>query len=105
MQRTIKTKSGQILILPTPEEDAQITAAALSDPDAYPLTDEEWEKIKHKVIRGRPPAETTKELISIRLSPNVVEQFRASGSGWQTRIDAVLQHWLKRHDASQVPRL
>lgn len=36
-----KTKSGRILELPSPEEDAQITAAALTDPDNPPLTDEE----------------------------------------------------------------
>lgn len=105
MQKTIKTKSGQILILPTPEEDAQITAAALSDPDAYPITDEAWEEIKHRVIRGRPLSEAPKERISICLSPNVLQKFRSSGNGWQTRIDAVLQHWLKRHDASQIPKL
>jgi hypothetical protein len=29
------------IYMPTPEEDAEITAAALSDPDAQPLTDEE----------------------------------------------------------------
>lgn len=48
-------------------------------------------------LRGRPPAETTKERITIRLSPEVVEQFRASGPGWQTRIDAALKDWLKDH--------
>lgn len=33
-------------ILPTPEEDAAITAAAMSDPDAIPYTDTEWEAVK-----------------------------------------------------------
>ncbi len=89
----------------TDAEDAAITAAALSDPDTVLITDELWESVKSRAKRGRPATGMTKERISICLSPNVVEQFRASGSGWQTRIDAVLQHWLKRHDASQVPRL
>lgn len=39
----------------------------------------------------------TKERITIRLSPNVVESFRATGAGWQTRMDAALQDWLKNH--------
>lgn len=39
----------------------------------------------------------TKERITIRLSPEVVETFRASGAGWQTRMDAALQDWLKTH--------
>jgi hypothetical protein len=33
-------------IVPTPEEDAEITAAAMDDPDARPLSDNEWELVK-----------------------------------------------------------
>ncbi|AJP47425.1 hypothetical protein PG1C_01055 [Rugosibacter aromaticivorans] len=39
----------------------------------------------------------TKERITIRLSREVVDQFRDSGEGWQTRVDAALQDWLKSH--------
>ena len=48
-------------------------------------------------LRGRPKAAVTKERITIRLSQDVVEQFRASGTGWQTRMDAALKDWLKTH--------
>ena len=84
-------------ILPTPEEDAAITAAAMADPDAVPLTDEEWKRAKPAARRGRPFAAVTKERITIRLSPEVVRQFRATGDGWQTRVDAALKDWLKTH--------
>ena len=84
-------------ILPTPEEDAAITAAAMSDPDAIPYTDTEWEAVKPTLKRGRPRAAVTKERITIRLSPEVVQAFRASGEGWQTRVDAALRDWLKSH--------
>lgn len=47
--------------------------------------------------RGRPKAEVTKERITIRLSPEVLQSFRATGDGWQTRIDAALKDWLKTH--------
>jgi uncharacterized protein (DUF4415 family) len=93
----LKTKSGRRVELPTPEEDAIITAAALSDPDALPLTDKEWEAVKPTIRRGRPLAEVTKERITIRLSADVVERFRASGAGWQTRMDGALKDWLKNH--------
>jgi len=43
-------------ISPTPEEDAAITAAAMSDPDAMPLTDEEWETVQPFVRVGGVPA-------------------------------------------------
>ena len=48
-------------------------------------------------LRGRPKAAVTKERITIRLSQEVVERFRASGDGWQTRVDAALKDWLKDH--------
>lgn len=48
-------------------------------------------------LRGRPKAEVTKERITIRLSPEVVGAFRATGDGWQTRIDGALKDWLKTH--------
>ena len=47
--------------------------------------------------RGRPPAEVVKDRITIRLSPDVTAAFRASGDGWQTRIDAALRDWLRTH--------
>ena len=90
-----KLKPGTIF--PTPEEDAAITAAALADKDALPFTDEEWERVKPLARVGRPFAAVTKERITIRLSREVVDQFRASGDGWQTRIDLALKEWLKTH--------
>ena len=44
-----------------------------------------------------PQKSPTKERITIRLSPDVVEQFRATGDGWQTRVDAALKDWLNSH--------
>jgi uncharacterized protein (DUF4415 family) len=45
-------------------------------------------------VRG-PQRAPTKERITIRLSPEVVRSFRATGDGWQTRVDAALKDWLK----------
>jgi len=47
-------------------------------------------------VRG-PQKSPTKERITIRLSREVVKQFRESGEGWQTRVDAALREWLKSH--------
>jgi len=43
---------------------------------------------------GRPKADTTKVPIAIRLSPDVVAYFKATGAGWQSRIDAALHEWM-----------
>ena len=50
-------------------------------------------------VRG-PQKAPTKERVTIRLSRNVVESFRSTGEGWQTRVDAALQDWLKKHKLS-----
>nr|WP_275790987.1 BrnA antitoxin family protein [Rhizobium gei] len=41
--------------------------------------------------KGRPPIDNPKEQISIRLSPDVIQAFKATGKGWQTRIDDALR--------------
>lgn len=43
-------------------------------------------------VKAAPKVSTT-----IRLSPDVIEAFRAAGDGWQTRIDAALKDWLRTH--------
>ncbi len=53
--------------------------------------------LRHKLSGRGPQKAPTKERITIRLSREVVEQFRASGHGWQTRIDTALKEWLETH--------
>lgn len=52
--------------------------------------------LKKLGIRGAQKA-PIKERITIRLSPDVVQTFRATGDGWQTKVDAALRDWLKTH--------
>jgi uncharacterized protein (DUF4415 family) len=52
--------------------------------------------LKKLNVRG-PQKTPTKERITIRLSPEVVQRFRDTGDGWQTRVDAALKDWLKSH--------
>lgn len=40
---------------------------------------------------GRPKSSAPKKPVSLRLSPDVVEKFKASGPGWQTRMDEALK--------------
>jgi uncharacterized protein (DUF4415 family) len=42
-------------------------------------------------LRGRPPIEALRKLISIRLDQDVIELYKASGKGWQTRINETLR--------------
>lgn len=47
--------------------------------------------------RGRPPSANPKAHVNLRLDSEVVEAFRATGRGWQTRLNAALKDWLKTH--------
>jgi uncharacterized protein (DUF4415 family) len=91
-----KLKPGTIL--PTPEEDAAITTAAMSDPDATPLTDAEWKSAKPLARIGRPPS--TKPLkvpTTIRFDADVLAALKLSGKGWQTRVNEAMREWIKTH--------
>ncbi|MCF8156653.1 MAG: BrnA antitoxin family protein [Rhodoferax sp.] len=91
MQKYLTLRDGRKILLNTPEEDAQITAAAMSDPDAQPLTDEEWALVLPTVRRGRPPSEVKRPMVSMRLDPDLVAHLRASGKGWQTKLNAAVR--------------
>ncbi|MBS9721113.1 BrnA antitoxin family protein [Tianweitania sp. BSSL-BM11] len=40
---------------------------------------------------GRPPVPNPKQAVSLRLEPEVLEKFRATGAGWQRRMNDVLK--------------
>ena len=114
MSATLKTGSGRVVDLPTDEEDARINAGIAADPDS-PELDEEWFKRARPTAAVLPPdvcaglvamrrrpgergpqKAPTKERISLRLSRDVVETFRATGDGWQTRIDDALREYVTK---------
>ncbi|HMW01682.1 MAG TPA: BrnA antitoxin family protein, partial [Acidobacteriota bacterium] len=47
--------------------------------------------------RGRPVSANPKAHVNLRLDSDVVAAFRATGRGWQTRLNAALKDWLKSH--------
>jgi len=91
------------LALITPEEDAAITAAAASDPDNPPLTAMDMSAFRpaadtapdlvaaYKRRGPKTGASGAKKQVTLRIDPDVVEHFRATGDGWQGRINAVLR--------------
>ena len=91
-------------ILPSAIEEHEIARQAVIDNTV--LTAEMIKKIQpvnqfpelgFLVKMGRPIADNPKKAVSIRLSPDVLSSFKATGRGWQTRIDNALRDWLKEH--------
>jgi uncharacterized protein (DUF4415 family) len=88
----------------TDEEDAAITAAALADPDNPPLTEEFWKNAQPmsperlRRLRGQcgpQKSKPLKQLVSLRLDPDIVAHFKKRGPSWQSRINATLRKTLK----------
>jgi uncharacterized protein (DUF4415 family) len=86
------------IVMPTVAEDKAINAAAISDPDAQPLTPKQLKAmVPLAALRGRPKSDNKKQLVSVRYSQEVVEYFKSTGAGWQSRMDSVLLKYVARH--------
>ena len=58
---------------------------------------EVFPELSASIRKGRGPNKLpTKRLVSLRLSPEVIEHFKSTGSGWQSRIDETLRKAVKR---------
>jgi uncharacterized protein (DUF4415 family) len=74
---------------PAPVSDAAIRRAVKSDPDAAPILGAEWFKRAKLFTPG------SKTPISMRIDDEVLNWFRASGRGYQSRINAVLRAYVE----------
>lgn len=45
--------------------------------------------------RGRPKSDAPKRQVTLRLDGDVIDRLRASGPGWQVRVNQVLRDWLR----------
>ena len=92
----------------------------LSKVDAHIITAEEYEEIPEvtdaffeqadlhnngELIRkGRPMADSQTVLLSVRYSPEVIAYFKATGTGWQKRMDEALKEWIKNRSTKQLDK-
>jgi uncharacterized protein (DUF4415 family) len=77
-----------------------------TDQDSPHTTVSDWEGAVLKqggVVIGKartrgPNTHPTKEQVAVRYSPDVLAAFRATGAGWQTRMNDALRDWLRTHN-------
>jgi uncharacterized protein (DUF4415 family) len=79
-----------------PEWTDEDFARAKPFKDVFPKQYAAWEK-----QRGRPPIETPKKAISFRLAADVVDGIKASGRGYNVRVERALRALLAKEGAVQ----
>jgi len=97
MPNTIKTRAGRVVIMPTPQEDAEIQRGIDADPDTIEITPDLMARMKPFKARGRPRLDSPKVQLSMRYDADIIEAFKAGGDGWQTRMNNALRDWLRIH--------
>ena len=92
-----KTSKRPNVVMPSMKHDKQIVAAAKADPDAEPLTPKQLKAmVPLRALRGRPKLANPKQLVSVRYSAEVLDYFKSTGEGWQSRMDGVLRQYVAR---------
>lgn len=79
--------------LPADDQPFDVDSPELDDAffaQAKPPAEVLGEEFVAKARRGRPKAVNPKREVKIRLDAEVVDYLRASGPGWQTRVNAAL---------------
>lgn len=72
------------------DEETAIQVGILRDPDTHELTAEEAARLQPARRRGKQKA-PVKVRVSVRLDADLVAQLRATGAGWQTRLNGLLR--------------
>lgn len=79
----------------TPSERARVLGCEpdLTDPDAPDFSLEMRTELTR--LRGRPRGQGRKEATSLRIDKDVLAAYRATGRGWQTRMNDALRVWIE----------
>ena len=92
-----KASKRPTVVMPSTKEDKRIVAAAKADPDAQALSPKQLKAmVPLRTLRGRPKLANPKQLVSVRYSAEVLEYFKSTGEGWQSRTDGVLRQCVAR---------
>ncbi len=79
----------------TAKEEAKMADAVVVKGGGYAAVQSALAQKRRRGERG-PQVAPTKQLVSVRYSPEVLQYFKATGSGWQTRMNDALLEWVNK---------
>ena len=82
----------------TAAEEAKWANAVVVTTGGYPAVRSALAGKRKRGQRG-PQHAPAKQLVSVRYSPEVLEYFRSTGTGWQTRMNDALRKWVAKRTA------
>lgn len=88
------------LIRNTLDEKAAVQRGIAQDPDTFEVPAEAFTEMKRTGVRGRPKLDRPKVLLTVRYDADIIDAFKATGDGWQTRMNDALREWLRARDAA-----
>jgi uncharacterized protein (DUF4415 family) len=90
----VKSKSGRSFRVPDSEEETRIRVGIAADPDPHEVSAAQLKRL-HPHGRGRPPSsKPLKVSTTIRFDADVLEALKATGPGWQTRVNEVVRAYV-----------
>lgn len=86
----------------TPTDYDEVERIVATDPDCF--VPDNWRDLTVSLPDllsgiGKEP----KKQVSVRYSPQVIDYFKSTGKGWQTRMDAVLSAYVAQQQAATKP--
>ena len=76
-------RKGSVRTSPESDDPPEITEVWIEGADLF--------QGKRLVRRGRPKLANPRQLLSLRLPPDIIAKWKATGPGWQTRMVEVLE--------------
>ncbi|MGC9385471.1 MAG: BrnA antitoxin family protein [Hydrogenovibrio sp.] len=105
--------ANKTVVMPTDKEDKQATQHGLEDgtlmddlnlqamqnlsnvlPDLVKA--QQQGELKARPV-GRPKTLNPKQAVTVRYDAEIIEYFKSTGKGWQTRMNDALNEWMKEH--------
>lgn len=89
--KSLTNESGEVRELTSKEIRGMGSAQEILPPTLYHILPKR--KRGERGLQKQP----TKIAVTLRYSPEVIEYFKATGAGWQTRMDEILKKWIEKH--------